>query len=589
MALTESEIRVIIAAEVRKAGFDKAAKQASFLEKQFKKLGGTLLAVFSTQKVIAFGKASVKAFAEDEKAARRLTQTLASMNLAFEDPRISAFIASVEQQTGVLDDKLRPAMEGLLRTTGSVIQSQKLLALAIDVAAGSGVDLETVASDLSRAYVGNTRGLIKYNLGLTKTELAAKSFLEVQQLLTDQYMGQNAAFLETYEGKVNLLRVAYANMQETIGKGLVDAFARLAGNEGIPSATAAMEKFATQVSDTINGVAILIGYLKSIPGAGLLLKNLDMSNFGILGVLQSLGANNRKAPKPFSIPMTVSGQTDLYKKQDKARAKAEADAAKRAKELDALRKKQETERLKREKLLAAQKRAQTIFDMENIQIVAAMQGRIDGEQRMRLTALLALNTENFVAAEKLTDIIVRLNAPALANLGVMMQAGDTIDDVIKKLITSQAKLAGLQLMAEDFPMPDNIFEEWETSLENILEMLMQMLALLAGTSPSKMKTGIYSVDAYGFSSPEAYRNYRSGERGDVFSNSQALDYSKLALGGSTRGEYSSYTPSMNPGVNVNIQVAGNVTTERDLVTSITNALYQTQKDGNSILYSSTAI
>ena len=39
MALTESEIKVIIAAEVRKAGFDKANKATTGLEKSFKKLG----------------------------------------------------------------------------------------------------------------------------------------------------------------------------------------------------------------------------------------------------------------------------------------------------------------------------------------------------------------------------------------------------------------------------------------------------------------------------------------------------------------------------------------------------------------------
>jgi hypothetical protein len=181
-----------------------------------------------------------------------------------------------------------------------------------------------------------------------------------------------------------------------------------------------MEKFGQQVADTINGVSILISYLNNIPGASLL-KNLNMSNFGILGVLQALGEKNRTAPKPFSIPMTISGQSDLYKKQDKARAKAEADAAKRQKELIALQKKADEEKKKRERILAAQKRAQTIFDIENIQIVAALQGKIDGEQRMRLVALLALNTENYTAAEKLTDIVVRLNAPALANLGVLIQ------------------------------------------------------------------------------------------------------------------------------------------------------------------------
>ncbi len=133
---------------------------------------------------------------------------------------------------------------------------------------------------------------------------------------------------------------------------------------------------------------------------------------------------------------------------------------------------------KREALEKARKRANTIFDMENIQIVAALQGKIDGEQRTRLVTLLALNTENYKAAEKLADVVVRLNEPALRNLGVMIQAGDSVDDLVKKLITSQAKLAALQLTAEDFPELDNPFEEWEDSLDKILKMLMQILAIL---------------------------------------------------------------------------------------------------------------
>ncbi len=94
------------------------------------------------------------------------------------------------------------------------------------------------------------------------------------------------------------------------------------------------------------------------------------------------------------------------------------------------RKKIQTEEEKRRRLELARKRAQTIFDMENIQIVAALQGKIDGEQRTRLVTLLALNTENYKAAEKLADVVIRLNEPALRNLGVMIEAGDSVDDLL---------------------------------------------------------------------------------------------------------------------------------------------------------------
>ena len=312
-----AQVRIDIASEFKDKGFKKADKAASALDRQFKNLARTFVAVFSTRQIIAFGRASVKAFEQDELAARKLTQTLNNLNLGFEDPRVTKFISTVEAQTGVLDDELRPAMQSLLTTTASVAKSQELLNLAIEVSRGSGESLATVANDLSKAYVGNTRSLIKYNLGLTKSELQTKSFLELQTLLNKQFSGQTAAYLDTYAGKVGTLNVAYANMQETIGKGLVDAFIELSGDRGIAGASKAMDDFAANVS---YGIAGVVGYIqmldRSISGIGLnpVIKWF-IENQGPIQLLQqaiSFGKGLTNAPKPFKTPMTVSGQTDLY-------------------------------------------------------------------------------------------------------------------------------------------------------------------------------------------------------------------------------------------------------------------------------------
>lgn len=578
-----AQVRIDIASEFKDKGFKKADKAASALDRQFKNLARTFVAVFSTRQIIAFGRASVKAFEQDELAARKLTQTLNNLNLGFEDPRVAKFISTVEAQTGVLDDELRPAMQSLLTTTASVAKSQELLNLAIEVSRGSGESLATVANDLSKAYVGNTRSLIKYNLGLTKSELQTKSFLELQTLLNKQFSGQSAAYLDTYAGKVGALNVAYANMQETIGKGLVDAFIELSGDRGIAGASKAMDDFATNVS---YGIAGVVGYIqmldRSISGIGLnpLIKWF-IENQGPVQLLQQLlttGKNLTNQAKPFKVPMTISGQTDLYTKQDKARAKAEKDRLKREKEIAAMQKKAEEERKKREKLALAQKRANTVFDMENIQIVAALQERVDGETRLRLTALLALNTSNSVAAEKLADMVMRIQAPALANLGVFLKSGDTIDDMIVKLITSQAKLAGLQLMAEDFPIPEDIFQEWEDSLDEVLKKLMEMLLLLDQIG----KKNPTFADTHMGLTEQQWQDWRQGERASIVNSS----FSNLAT---AQGTALPTTSNISNGMNVVVNVAGNVTTESDLVNSITNALYQSQKDGKNILYSSTAI
>lgn len=612
--MTESQIKVIIAAELKKQGFDKAQKATGALDKTFKRLATTIAATFGTAQIIAFGKASVKAFSDDEKAAKRLTNTLANMGLAFEDPRVKQFIADLEKTSGVLDDKLRPAMQALLTTTGSVKKSQELLALAIDMSAQSGYDLETVASDLSRAYVGNTKGLSKYNLGLTRTELSSKSFAEIQTILNKQFAGANAAALDSYSGRVSLLNVAYANMQETVGKSLVDAFVRLAGKDGIGSATKAMEDFGTAISDTITGISILIDKIKSIPGASLGLKALaNMSNFGILGVLQALGEKERTAPKPMmNRAMSVSGASDLYTKQERDRIKREKDAEKRAKALAALQKKAELERIKREKEAQQLKRAGTIFDMENIQIVAAMQGKIDGEQRLRLVALLAIHNEMAEVAEKTASAVLALNAPALANLGVIIKSGDNVTDVLNKLAIAQAKTALVALGITDLPKAKNPFEDWFDIIDRILAGLSKVkLAVASIQSPS---APVVSATTPATSVPSRLETVLSNP---TVLASQVTDLSAMrqdtgvssALGIKLKEQIDEYSSilatTMGTGqvvdeltkrqgmaaspINVTVNVAGSVTSETDLTSTILDNLYKYQQQGVDLRVSSVAI
>ncbi len=137
-----------------------AQKQINVLESSVKKLGTALGVSLSAAAVVAFGKASVKAFAEDEKAASRLAGVLDNLGLSFANLQVAGFIEDLSKATGVIDDDLRPAFQALITTTGSLTNSQKLLSQAIDVSAGSGENLTTVANDLAQAYVGNTRGLL---------------------------------------------------------------------------------------------------------------------------------------------------------------------------------------------------------------------------------------------------------------------------------------------------------------------------------------------------------------------------------------------------------------------------------------------
>ena len=621
MAMTESNIKVVIAAELKKQGFDKAERATTNLENSFKKLGAAVASVFTAQQLYTFSKAAIKAFEEDEVAARRLTQTLSNMGLAFEDPKVKAFLADLESTSGVLDDKLRPAMQALLTTTGSVTKSQELLTLALDVAAGSGEDVVNVAQDLANAYVGNTKGLAKYRLGLTKTELAGKSFSEIQQVIAKQFGGQNAAFLDTYSGKVALLNVAYANFQETIGKGLVDAFTLLSGDAGIAGLTNAIADFGTQISDVILGVATLIDVINQIPG----LSNipiLDVGNIPVVGawlkILQGLGQANRLQPKPFSTPMTITGQTDYYDKQGAARRKAEQDAAKRAKELAALQKKTEearkkaaAEAAKREREREMLRRAGTVFDMQSIQVIAALQGNIDENQRLRLAALLALNVANAEAAEKLGMAILATQATALQNVGAIVNAKGNVDDLIKQIITVQAQLALTGTAIDKLPK-GNPFANWDTVLQSIIDSLGKIPAapnpfekwddIIAGIQAriAAMKADLANISSGttggGGTSAKKLSDLLTPTQYNYLINSLSQGFANIAFQGSLLPEptlsYEKATAAMDFASkistlipNITVNVSGSVISEADLNKQIANAILQDQKSGQVIIWS----
>jgi hypothetical protein len=82
--------------------------------------------------------------------------------------------------------------------------------------------------------------------------------------------------------------------------------------------------------------------------------------------------------------------------------KAEKDAAKNAKELAALTKKN-TDELKKQTAL---KKAGTVFDLEQIQIIAALKGKLSQEDKIRLQAQLAILNENEALASSLTKQIL---------------------------------------------------------------------------------------------------------------------------------------------------------------------------------------
>lgn len=409
-----AELRATIIGEFKgNKAFKDAGKATNTLDKSVKKLGKTLAGVFGAQQLLRFAKNAAKAFIEDEAAATRLAQSVKNLGLAFETPSIEQFIGQLSRASGVTDNELRPSMQKLLQTTGSLVESTELLTQALDISRGSGVDFETVVSDLSAAYVGQTRGLRKYSLGLSQAELKTMSFADVQKKLTKQFTGANAAYLTTYAGKLGILTTAAGEAQETVGKGLVNALSILGGQGNTVQPIAdSMQELAQGTSDVIVGLADIASGLKNLGGLGdvkfgtkgATLSDLFSFNLNMIPLIgpaleaARLRGQKFNTPGMGGYPSSALGP-GYIDPNDAARKAAEAAAAKRAKELAALQKKTLDAQ---KKSLALQKASKTL-NLDLIGIEAALKGQISETDRISLLLQKAILEGNATLATQLSD------------------------------------------------------------------------------------------------------------------------------------------------------------------------------------------
>jgi len=282
-----SNILISLAAEFTgKKAFKDADNATKKLTNTAKTLAKSFGLAFGTAAIVNYSKASVKAFVQDDNAARSLGVTLKNLGLETGNTSIyiNDLISRMEKQTGVLDDELRPAMDRLLRATGSITKAQDLLGLALDISAGTGKDLTAVTQALQKSYLGNTASLSKLGVGLSKAELTSSSFADIQKRLTVLFAGQASSAAASYSGQLNKLTIASNNAKEAIGKGIIDALMMLGDNTSASDLATDMENAAENVANLIRGVGLLVKQLDKIPGG----FKLDVAMIPIIGAYLSL-------------------------------------------------------------------------------------------------------------------------------------------------------------------------------------------------------------------------------------------------------------------------------------------------------------
>jgi hypothetical protein len=525
-----SKIAVQIASEFTGSKAFKQAETASQkLEKRVAKLGKQLLAVFAVNRIVAFGKASVRAFAADEKAARSLSLALANTGNAFAAIEIEKFIADLQRTTGVLDDQLRPAFRTLLTATGDVKKSQDGLSLALDIAAGTGKDLGAVSMALAKAYGGQTTALSRLGAGLSKATLASGDLDLITGELTKKFSGQALAAAEGYSGSIDRLTVASENAKEIIGKDLLDAMKLISGEEGIGGATTAMEGFATQIGNVIYGIGVLTSKLNSLP----ILKDVfgafaDVSKYNIIGLLGQLGSSSKA--RSAGTPQQSPGERLAI---DKAARAAEKERLRLLRIQNNLNKIDNDNTARKIQLTGDQKALLELekkFDVERVGLYSALNQSTDGETKMRLLSLIAIHDQNTALA------------------GMIMKANEAKDAFAAFTEAMRATIRGL---------------------------LDAVAAAMARLQASLGSTGAPAGFAAFSPSPGGYEGFGSGTSVLGQNNYGGLAGAGIYGGGGAAVQ----------NINVVVNNAGSAITERDLVSSITQGIYNNQASGIPINYS----
>jgi hypothetical protein len=477
-----ANVMIDIAAEfVGNKAFKQADSATDKLTKNVKKLAGAFGVAFGTTAVLAYGKAAVKAAAADQKAQQQLALALKNVGLERDAASAEGYIQRLQSEFGIVDDLLRPAYQALAVATRDTVETQRLLNLSLDISAATGKDLSSVTAALSRAYLGNNTALSRLGVGISKADLKSKSFFDITTDLAETFKGSATAAANTFQGSMDKLAVASANVQEIIGTGLIDALRSLGDENSVDSLADDMERAALSAADFLRGLG-QIGSFK-VNGEtrsliGLLTTPIRRSlAAGPLGAITRIGEASRTAPKPFSTGMSISGQTQV--KQQKQITKLTQEQAKSQSKIT------KDKRLQNaiDKANIAILKGEEVFDIDRIQIAAALTSQAE-QLGKATTSSQILQIANDVARLNVKRSILALeDAIASKDEAAIIAATNKLNADLKILSTlgmQNLKLLDIKSLLDSLKPKDLINL---ANLEAALKLLGQIN--LASTGSSK--------------------------------------------------------------------------------------------------------
>jgi Skp family chaperone for outer membrane proteins len=590
-------------------GFDKVVATSTFRLKSFAKAG----AIAAAAGMAIFAKNSIQAALAQERLDKSVEQSLRSINQLDQLPSVNSFISGIEKASNITKDRLTPAINGLIIQTADLTKAQDLFNVAVDTSVGAGVDLTQVSDALGKASRGNFKALGALGLGFDAVTAKEIGLAEITDYLTLKFGGAAKRATETFGGQLDALKISAGAAQTSLGEGFITATEILIGGGN------ASDYFGSRLESLgLNGGYILIALAdkaqkitnafdslgKKIEGNRFLRLIFDSSNIPIIpGLIAGFGMLADEGKKIAETTKETFEQSKEQKAIAEKLAKLQARLDKMAAEALNKQKKLTKEKLAQQALDKKKAELEAMFDLDRINLQAALSRKLSAEDELRVKIL-----------QKLADGTKKA-----------VDEAERYADVLKVIEDGQITTGEVEMLAKKWGVTTTEVLIYLRTLFAANDELRKMLALLDEIGKKKMPVGMtfqYQQQQFQqITSPRFQESVLTGEAPNVLGQQVFEDLRKEGLNAAMAGSSARYTaqavdyyqrlfdiPRMaeggvvnqptlamigeagaeavipldkmgGMGTTVNINVAGSVISEGELQSVIQDALYNLNRSG----------
>lgn len=232
--MAAAEVAIVIRAK------NEASKSFNDVIKDITRMKGSATDAFSVMNKagkaaflgIAAGAAGASvALLSFTKAAAAEQANIAKLSTAIKTLSVDQQLAarSVEQlvksreKLAFADDQIRDSLSLLIQQTGSYEEAVGRQSVAMDLARGTGLDLQLASKLVGKVTEENTEVLKRYGITIGEGATETEALAEIQR----RFAGQGEAYAQTAAGQWQRVTNEFQNMQETIGAALLPVVTKL--------------------------------------------------------------------------------------------------------------------------------------------------------------------------------------------------------------------------------------------------------------------------------------------------------------------------------------------------------------------------